>query len=136
MENNKVFNYEVSFNFWAPVNNSSLNWKYHIHGMHNIVIQKLTKPARWRTLYKEDEPKPPMIRLWVDKHKQYQHQLFAFKDDEIQDFEGWELIDSRLRNSRKINRKRGNRKSKKYQNKSPIQKHPDISYKAYHQSEF
>ena len=34
-----------------------------------------------------------MMKLWFEKHEKYHYQLYEFEDDEIEDFEGHELIE-------------------------------------------
>lgn len=68
IEQDNFLQFEVSFDFWAPVNVSSLKWEYQPVGKHYIQIEKLTRPARWRYLYKEGKQKPPMMKLWFEKH--------------------------------------------------------------------
>eukprot|EP00347_Sterkiella_histriomuscorum_P005171 403357623 len=94
MEQDNYLLFEVSFDFWAPVNETSLKWEYQAVGKHYIQIEKATKPARWRTLHKEGTTKPPMMKLWFEKHQKFHYQLYEFEDDEIEDFEGWELIEN------------------------------------------
>ena len=94
MEQDNFLNFEVSFDFWAPVNGSTLKWEYQPVGKHYITVEKLNKPARWRTLHKEGSPKPPMMKLWFEKHQKFHYQLYEFEDDDIEDFEGWDLIDN------------------------------------------
>ena len=34
-----------------------------------------------------------MMKLWFEKHEKFHYQLWDFEDDEIEDFEGYELIE-------------------------------------------
>lgn len=85
--------FDLAFDFWAPVNPDTLKWEYQPVGKHYITVEKATKPARWKTLYKEGTPKPPLMKLWFEKHQNFHYQLYDFEDDDIEDFEGWDLIE-------------------------------------------
>ena len=62
-------------------------------GKHYIVVDKAKKPSRWRQLYKEDTNKPPLMKLWFELHEKYHYQLSEHDDDDIEDFEGHDLIE-------------------------------------------
>jgi hypothetical protein len=65
-EQDNHLKFEVEFPFWGKVNASSLKWEYQAVGKHYIVVDKLTRPARWQTLFKEGTPRPPMMKLWFE----------------------------------------------------------------------
>ena len=94
IEQDNHLQFAVSFDFWGPVNATSLKWEYQPVGKHYIQIEKLTKPSRWRTLNKEGTQKPPLMKLWFEKHQKFHYQLYEFEEDDIEDFEGWDLIDN------------------------------------------
>jgi hypothetical protein len=62
-------------------------------GKHYISVEKLNKPARWKQLYRNGTDRPPMMKLWFENHQKFHYQLYEFEDDDIEDFEGWDLIE-------------------------------------------
>ena len=62
-------------------------------GKHYITVDKMHKPARWKQLYRNGTDRPPMMKLWFENHQKFHYQLYEFEDDDIEDFEGWDLIE-------------------------------------------
>jgi len=58
-----------------------------------FTINKVEAPARWRSLYKEGTKRPPTMKLDIDKLQQQHYSLSEHEDDEIEDFEGYDLFD-------------------------------------------
>lgn len=94
MEQDNFLNFEVDFEFWGKVNPDSLKWEYQPVGKHYIAIEKANKPIRWKTLHKNGTARPPMCKLWFENHQKYHYQLYDFDKDDVEDFEGWDLIDT------------------------------------------
>ena len=57
-----------------------------------ISVKKLTQPARWKQLNLEDTPKPQGGRIWFERHQIHFSALYDFEDDDIEDFEGHDMI--------------------------------------------
>lgn len=93
IEQDNHLQFEVAIDTWAPINATSLKWEYQAVGKHYIQFEKLNAPARWRFLYKEGTTKPPLMKLWFEKHQRFHYHLYEFEEDDIEDFEGWDLID-------------------------------------------
>jgi hypothetical protein len=92
-EQDNFLQFQVSFPFWAKVNASTFKWEYQPVGKHYISVEKLNKPARWKQLYRNGTDRPPMMKLWFENHQKFHYQLYEFEDDDIEDFEGWDLIE-------------------------------------------
>ena len=58
-----------------------------------FTIRKADAPARWRQLYKEGTKRPPTMKLDIDKLQSNHYTLSDFEDDDIEDFEGWDLFE-------------------------------------------
>lgn len=92
-EQDNYLQFQVSFPFWAEVNATTLKWEQQPVGKHYITVEKMKKPARWRQLHKEGTDRPPMMKLWFENHQKFHYQLYEFEDDDIENFEGHDLID-------------------------------------------
>ena len=88
-----VLYYELDFPFWAKVNSTSLRVERRPVGKLGLTVVKEKNPARWRQLYKEGEVRPPTMKLDIPKQESYHYSLTEFEDDEIEDFEGHDLIE-------------------------------------------
>lgn len=58
-----------------------------------FTLPKVDAPARWRHVYNEESKRPHTCKLNLQKLSEVHTQLFEFEDDEIEDFEGWDLIE-------------------------------------------
>jgi hypothetical protein len=85
--------YELEFQFWGAINSTDYKFEKRPVGKFYFVFQKIDAPTRWRSLVKEGTPKPPTGRIWLELHQRYYHSLYSFEDDEIEDFEGHELVE-------------------------------------------
>jgi hypothetical protein len=64
-------------------------------GKINFVIEKENKPTRWRTIYKENTPKPAMMMMNIAKQEKELYNLREHKLDDIDDFEGNQIWDEK-----------------------------------------
>ena len=87
--------YELDFPFWAKINSTTLKIEKRPVGKINFVFEKDAKPARWRQLHKEGFPRPTTMKLDIAKHEYNHYSLVEFEDDNIEDFEGYDLIERR-----------------------------------------
>ena len=85
--------YELKFKFWANVNATTMTFTRKPVGKFLFVIRKANAPGRWRHLYKEGTKKPTTMKLDIDKLQQNHYTLSDFEDDDIEDFEGYDLFD-------------------------------------------
>ena len=91
-----VLFYELEFPFWAKVNSTTLRVERRPVGKIGFSVAKTTSPVRWRQLFKEGEVRPPTMKLDLPKHESYHYSLSEFEDDEVEDFEGHDLIDKKI----------------------------------------
>jgi len=88
----KIF-YELRFKFWAPVNSTTMTFQRKPVGKFLFTIKKADAPARWRTLHFEGTKRPPTMKLDIDKLQNNHYSLSEFEDDDIEDFEGYDLFE-------------------------------------------
>ena len=89
---NNVF-FELQFPFWAKVKSESMKMEKIPVGKVLFTLPKVDQPARWRHVYNEESKRPPTGKLNLEKLPEVHSTLFDFTGDEIEDFEGWNLID-------------------------------------------
>ena len=88
----KIF-YELKFKFWANVNATTMTFTKKPVGKFLFTIRKADAPGRWRTLNKEGTKRPPTMKLDIDKLQSNHYSLSDFEDDDIEDFEGYDLFE-------------------------------------------
>ncbi len=91
-----VLFYEIDFPFWARVNSTTLRVEKRPVGKIGLTVGKEASPARWKQLYKEGTVRPPTMKIDLAKHETYHYSLTEFEDDEIEDFEGHDLIETKV----------------------------------------
>jgi len=89
---NNVF-FELKFPFWAKVKSESMKMERIPVGKVLFTLPKVDSPARWRHIYHEESKRPPTGKLNLAKLAEVHSSLFDFENDEIEDFEGWDLIE-------------------------------------------
>ena len=89
---NNVF-FELEFPFWAKIKSESMKQEKVPVGKTVFTLPKVDSPARWRHIYNEESKRPPTGKLNLTKLAEVHTSLFDFEDDEIEDFEGWDLIE-------------------------------------------
>ena len=89
---NNVF-FELEFPFWAKIKSEEIKQEKIPVGKTLFTLPKVDKPARWRHVYHEESKRPPTCKLNLGKLAEVHTQLFEFEDDEIENFEGWDLIE-------------------------------------------
>ena len=89
---NNVF-FELQFPFWAKIKSESIKQEKVPVGKTLFTLPKVDSPARWRHIYLEDTPRPSTGKLNLAKLAEVHTSLYDFEDDEIEDFEGWDVIE-------------------------------------------
>lgn len=91
-QDNNVF-FELEFPFWAKVKSEAMKMERVPVGKIIFTLPKVDSPARWRHVYNEESKRPPTGRLNLAKLAEVHTMLYDFEDDDIEDFEGWDLIE-------------------------------------------
>ena len=102
-----------------------------------FTLPKVDSPARWRHIYNEESKRPPTGKLNLTKLAEVHTSLFDFEDDEIEDFEGWDLIEVQAEKDRDDMTwlfptkgpgkfKKGGKKGKKNKGKKGVKKVEDL----------
>ena len=86
--------YQLYFKLWDEIDEETLKVEKRPVGKLYISAKKLTKPARWRQLWLEDTAKPQKMKIWYDKHSKYFSSLENFEEDDVEDFAGYDMIES------------------------------------------
>ena len=89
---NDVF-FELDFPFWAKIKSESIKVEKVPVGKTVFTLPKVDSPARWRHVYDETTKRPSTGKLNLNKLNEVFTQLFEFEDDDISNFEGWDLIE-------------------------------------------
>ena len=87
----KIF-YELKFPLWGKIK-EDYKFQRKPVGKFLFTLDKQGAPTRWKQLYKEGTKRPQTMKLDLDKHQQHHYSLSDFEDDEIEDFEGWDIFD-------------------------------------------
>ena len=87
----KIF-YELKFPLWGKIKEDYKFQKKPV-GKFLFTLDKQGAPTRWRQLYKEGTKRPHTMKLDIDKLQQFHFSLSDFEEDEIEDFEGWDIFD-------------------------------------------
>ena len=89
---NNIF-FELDFPFWAPIKSENMKSEKIPVGKTVFTLPKVDAPARWRHVYNEETKRPPTCKLNLQKLSEVFSSLYDFEDDEIENFEGWDLIE-------------------------------------------
>ena len=84
--------YELNFDFWGKVDPDSVKIEKRPVGKLMISVLKQEQPSRWQTLYKGS--RPTGMKLDLVNHEREHFSLVEHEDD-IDDFEGHDLVDRR-----------------------------------------
>lgn len=85
--------FELSFKLWDEIDVDTVKVTKQPVGKQLVSFEKLTKPARWQQIWLEDTPKPQGMRIWFEKHQLHFSALVDFEDDDIEEFEGFDMLD-------------------------------------------
>jgi len=85
--------FELEFPFWAKVKSEEMKVERVPVGKIIFTLPKVDSPARWRHVYDETTKRPPTGKLNLAKMAEVHSTLYDFENDEIEDFEGWDLFE-------------------------------------------
>jgi len=85
--------FQLHFKLWDEVDPDTVTIEKRPVGKLYVTVKKLTQPARWKQLWLEDTPKPMGMRIWFEKHQRHFSSLENFEDDDIEEFEGYDLVE-------------------------------------------
>lgn len=81
--------YVLDLQLWGTIDPEESEWEQLGVGEISITLAKDPHPGRWLTLCLDE--KPDNLVLWFEKHQTHAYRLEEFEDDEIWEYEGWDI---------------------------------------------
>ena len=81
--------YVLNLHFWGTIDPEESDYEHLSTGGLSITLVKDPKPARWMTLCFDERPEN--LKLWYEEHKKWQYRLDEFDQDDIYEYEGWDV---------------------------------------------
>ena len=81
--------YVLNLHLWGTIDPEESEYEHLSTGGLSITLQKSPKPARWMTLCFDERPEN--LILWYEEHKKWQYRLDEFDQDDIYEYEGWDV---------------------------------------------